>query len=125
MDKHEIIKTFLTDRGYDLKEIKGFNNSSDKVIKALNKQEALEALHLYRELKIPVLGGDVFYLNKDKDIDWTLDNWHFEKTKDESDEEFLNRGIDGSIIYIQNYNNNNFNECQFLFDIVYNINILQ
>ena len=32
MDKHEIIKTFLTDRGYDLREIKGFNNSSGKAV---------------------------------------------------------------------------------------------
>lgn len=55
MDKHEIIKIFLTDRGYDLRKMKGFNSSSDKVIKALNKQEALEALHLYRELKVPIL----------------------------------------------------------------------
>lgn len=121
MDKHKIIKTFLAYRGYDLREIKGFNSSSDKVIKALNKQEALKALHLYRELKVPILAGDEFYLNKDNVIDWTLDNWHFEKTENESDEELLSRSIDDSIIYIQNYHNNNLNECQFLFDIVYSV----
>ena len=118
MTKTEQIKTFLRERGFDLRELKGKNIQSDIVSKALNTQEALEALDLYYELKVPILGGDVFYLNKNKEIDWTLDNCYFQK-EEESNVEFLKRSIDGSVKYINNYNNIHFRNCTFLFDIVY------
>lgn len=87
MNKIENIKEFLQNKGYDLREIKGY--SDDSVIsKALNKQEALEALELY------YLGGDVFYLNQKQEIDWTFDNWYIDQLENESDTQFLKRSIE-------------------------------
>ena len=119
MAKIEEINSFLQNRGYDLKKIKGYDPDSNIINKALNKQEALEALDLYYHLKVPVLGGDVFYLNHKNEIGWTLDNWYFIKDEEESDDEFLKRSIEESASYIKNYTNNNFENCIFLFDIVY------
>ena len=66
ISKIEKINTFLRNKGYDLRKIKGY--SDDNVIsKALSKEDALNALDLYCYLEIPILGGDVFYLNQNKD----------------------------------------------------------
>ena len=72
---------------------------------------------VYLKLEIPVLGGDVFYLDQNKEIDWTRDNWYFQK--EEGEDEFLKRSIDGSANFIKNYQNTSFKDCTFLFDIVY------
>ena len=47
MTKIEEINSFLQNKGYDLKKIKGYDPDSNIINKALNKQEALEALDLY------------------------------------------------------------------------------
>ncbi len=119
MTKFDEIRAFLLNRGYDLKNLKGYSNDSNTISKALNKQETLEALDLYYRLKIPILGGDVFYLNKKKEFGWTLDNWYFIKKEEESDMAFLERSIGESKAYIKKYNNILFEDCIFLFDIVY------
>ena len=117
MTKTEQINVFLRDRGYDISKLKGANPQADIIYRALNENEALQALDLYYKLEIPVLGGDVFYLDQNKEIDWTRDNWYFQK--DEGEEEFLKRSIDGSANFIKNYQNTSFKNCTFLFDIVF------
>ena len=56
MTKTEQIKVFLGNRGYDIKELKGQSLQSEILSRALNKKEALEALNLYSELEISILG---------------------------------------------------------------------
>lgn len=118
MEKIDIIKVFFHDKGYDLKKIKGYSDDAVVINKALNKQEALEALELYYNLKIPVLGGDVFYLKDNDEIVWTDDNWYVNQQENETDIQFLNRSIEESQNYINNYNNLFKKDCIFLFDIV-------
>ena len=117
MTKAEQINVFLRDRGYDISKLKGGNHQADIIYRALSEQDALQALDLFYQLEIPVLGGDVFYLNQNKEIDWTHDNWYFQK--EEGKDEFLKRSIDGSANFIKNYQNSSFKDCTFLFDIVY------
>lgn len=118
MEKTDIIKVFFHGKGYDLKKIKGYSDNAVIINKALNKQEALEALELYYNLKIPVLGGDVFYLKDNDEIVWTDDNWYVNQQENETDIQFLNRSIEESQNYINNYNNLFKKDCIFLFDIV-------
>lgn len=117
MTKTEQINVFLRDRGYDISKLKGANPQADIIYRALNENEALQALDLYYKLEIPVLGGDVFYLDQNKEIDWTRDNWYFQK--DEGEEEFLKRSIDGSANFIKNYQNTSFKNCTFLFEVIF------
>jgi len=78
MNQSEKINAFLQTRGYDLRKLKGYDlNDTNVINKALTKQEAIDALSLYYELKVPILGGDVFYLNQEGEIRWTYDNWYY------------------------------------------------
>ncbi|ERJ85373.1 hypothetical protein HMPREF1989_01659 [Porphyromonas gingivalis F0566] len=45
---------------------------------------------------IPVLGGDVFYLKDDGEVDWTYDNWYIDRLENESDIQFLKRSMEES-----------------------------
>ncbi len=117
MTKTEQINVFLRGRGYDISKLKGANPKADIIYRALNENEALQALDLYYKLEIPVLGGDVFYLDQNREIDWTHDNWYFQK--EEGEDDFLKRSIDGSANFIKNYQNTSFKNCTFLFDIVF------
>ena len=120
MNKIEKIKAFLQTKGYDLRKLKGCDlNDTDKVIRALTKQEAIEALAYYQQIGVAILGGDVFYADKKGEIYWTYDNWYFIKKESESDAEYLERSVAETIVYINNYKNNSFKNCVFLFDIVY------
>jgi|GEM_PF-613280 len=126
MNKIEIIKDFLRVRGYDIRRFKGYDlNDKNIVSKALTKQEALEAIELYRQLQTPILGGDVLCLNeKTGEIHWKYDNWYYEPRENETNIEYLNRSIDKAENYIRNYNNNLSENCIALFDIVYEKNAL-
>ena len=117
MTKTEQINVFLRDRGYDISKLKGANSKADIIYRALNVYEALQALDLYYKLEIPVLGGDVFYLDQNIEIDWTRDNWYFQK--EEGEDEFLKRSIDGSANFIKNYQNTSFKNCTFLFEVIF------
>jgi hypothetical protein len=117
MTKTEQINVFLRDRGYDISKLKGANPQADIIYRALNENEALQALDLYYKLEIPVLGGDVFYLDQNIEIDWTRDNWYFQK--EEGEDEFLKRSIDGSANFIKNYQNTSFKNCTFLFEVIF------
>ena len=117
MTKTEQINVFLRDRGYDISKLKGANPQADIIYRALNENEALQALDLYYKLEIPVLGGDVFYLDQNIEIDWTRDNWYFQK--EEGEDEFLKRSIDGSAHFIKNYQNTSFKNCTFLFEVIF------
>ena len=120
MNQSEKINEFLQTRGYDLKKIKGYDlNNTNVINKALTKQEAIDALSFYHELKVPILGGDVFYLNQEGEIKWTYDNWYCIKKENENNVEYLKRSIDETVQYINNYKNNSLRNCIFLFDIVY------
>lgn len=120
MNKLAKINVFLQNRGYDLRKLKGQALDNINIItKALTREEALETVRFYAELEIPILGGDVFYLDKEGKIDWTYDNWYFMRTVEESDVEYLKRSIIETELYIKNYHNVSFKNCIFLFDIVY------
>jgi hypothetical protein len=122
MNKQEQINKFLQTRGYDLRKLKGYDlNNPNIVSKALTKQEALDAIKFYHQLEIPILGGDVFFLNQENEIDWAYDNWYCERNIDEHDIEYLDKSIDKAISYIRNYHNESMKNCIFLFDIVYDV----
>ena len=88
------------DKGRDLKKIKGYSED-DVINRALDKREALEALELFYNLEIPVLGGDVFYVKDNDEIDWTNDNWYIDQLENETDVQFLKRSIEElSLIHI-------------------------
>ncbi|HHU26375.1 MAG TPA: hypothetical protein GXZ56_07130 [Bacteroidales bacterium] len=118
MSDIEKIKIFYQDKGRDLKKIKGYSED-DVINRALDKREALEALELFYNLEIPVLGGDVFYVKDNDEIDWTNDNWYIDQLENETDVQFLKRSIEESRNYVNSYNNPFLNNSLFLFDIIY------
>lgn len=118
MEIKERLRFFFQNRGYDLKRIKGFNDDVEVIIKALNKQDALCALDLYSDLNIPILGGDVLFLNDNGLIEYTYDNWYSIPLESESYSTFLFRSIEESRNYIINYNNPFIKASSILFDII-------
>lgn len=118
MDKTEILKVFFQDKGFDLKKIKGVDKNTALINKAFNKEDSLKVLDLYYNLEIPVLGGDVLYLNDKNFLDWTFDNWCVERLEQEDEIQYLKRSIKESRIYIEKYNNPSLKDRLILFDIV-------
>lgn len=117
MNKREKINAFLQKKGYDLKEI-GIKS------RAFTKQEAIEVVEYYQQTGVAILGGDVLYLDQKGKINYTYDNWYFDKTKEENDEEYLKRSIIGTKNYINKYTNESFKNVIFLFDIVFDRHLI-
>jgi len=120
MNQLETINTFLQVRGYDLRILKGQDMNNPSIVsKALTKREALDALDLYERLSLPILGGDVFSLNRIGEINWTYDNWYCEKYENESRIEYTKRSVEETKQYINEYQKDSLLDTIYLFDIVY------
>ncbi|HYD34969.1 MAG TPA: Imm40 family immunity protein [Vitreimonas sp.] len=69
---------------------------------ALTKEQALLAAEQLMNLKISILGGDVYELS-DGEIIPTYDNWYTQRLINENKEEYLLRTISETRKYIANY----------------------
>jgi len=72
---------------------------------ALSKEQALNALCKFKELKIPILGGDV-YEKKCCSYEANYDNWYCNQNDSEELNEFIARSIIVAQKYIENYKSN-------------------
>lgn len=79
---------------------------------AFPKQEALQLLHELRDNGIPILGGDVFYLNNNL-INGSYDSWYCEQNKDEVKEDFVQRSYKIAQNFIESYNVHSFGKVLF------------
>lgn len=119
MDKKEEIKAFFQNGGCDLRKTKGFSDDAEVILKALNKQDALAALELYRRLEITILGGDVLCLKNDGTIEYTSDSWCCNPIEGENEKQYFLRSLEESINYIKRYPLFPFiDSASILFDIV-------
>lgn len=77
------------------------------------KEKCLLSINKLSELSIPVLGGDVLKLDNGE---WThtYDNWHCDKSSDESDEDFVIRSNQVANEYISKYPINKNTEILFV-----------
>ena len=71
--------------------------------RAFNREEIQDILEILREEGIAVKGGDVWKKN-DNNIILTYDNWYCERNQNETYSDFVNRSIEYTNIYINNYN---------------------
>jgi hypothetical protein len=85
----------LLKEGYPLQGI-GINNW------AFSKKDAMEILNRFEELKVSILGGDVYELTNNI-VQPNYDNWYFNRLSNETDIEFLKRSIKRAKDYITNY----------------------
>lgn len=69
---------------------------------ALLKSDALKALQMLQEHRIPVLGGDV-YCNDNGKIKYTYDNWYCDRENNENNDEYALRSIINAKYFIENY----------------------
>jgi len=69
---------------------------------ALTKSASLNALSMFLELEIPVLGGDVCEIN-DGEISYNYDNWYCEREIGESAVDFILRSNQKAREYIEAY----------------------
>lgn len=83
--------------GYYLLNEIGVNNW------ALKKSEALDALEKLLELKVPILGGDV-YENSEGIIQPNCDNWYCDQLIEESKDDYVARSIKKAMDYVELYN---------------------
>jgi hypothetical protein len=119
MNQIERINTFLRTKGYDLRELNGYDlTKADVVNRGLTKQEAMDVIEYIQQVGVGISGGDVYYLDGEGKIGLTYDNWYYNCIKGESDAEYLERSIAFAKKYINEYKNKSFNNCIFLFDIV-------
>lgn len=98
----------LATRGFSLKRL-------GLVEIALRREDALRAIHTLRELKVSVLGGDV-YLEHQGKIEPTFDNWYVDRKESEPHEAFVMRSCVKAESYVVS-----FPECsgkQLLFVLV-------
>lgn len=79
---------------------------------AFPKQEALQLLRELRDDGIPILGGDVFYLNNSI-IKVSDDSWYCEQNEDEVKEDFVQRSYKIALNFIENYNVYGFEKVLF------------
>lgn len=85
----------LLKKGYPLLEI-GINN------RAFSKKDAMEILNRFEELKVSILGGDVFELTNNI-FQPNYDNWYCNRLSNETDIQFLKRSVKIAQDYIMNY----------------------
>ncbi len=91
---------FLKNNGISLID-QGFNET------VLNKKKSLSAIEILRELKIPILGGDIYRLRlTDNEIVCTFDSWYCQRDEYNSYDEYLKYSWDISYKYITAYNDN-------------------
>ena len=69
---------------------------------ALTRPQAIEALQELLRRGVPVAGGDV-YLDVDGSLSPTLDDWHCNRLRDESSEDYLIRSHRTSVNFIERY----------------------
>jgi hypothetical protein len=101
MNKKAKIIAYLRTKGYDLRTIKGCDfNNSEIISRGLLKDEALAFVNYLQELQMPILGGDVYYIDDNGDIRLTYDNWYCNKIPEENAIEYCMRSIKITMDYI-------------------------
>ena len=78
----------------------------------LCKDDALLSLDKLLNIKVAVLGGDV-YENIDGVLQSNYDNWYCDKIEEESKQEYLIRSVKAARAYIENYKHRNGDEIYF------------
>jgi hypothetical protein len=118
MNKKAKIMAYLCTKGYDLRKIKGCDLNNPEIInRGLLKDEALAFVNYLQKLQIPILGGDVYYIDDNGDIRLTYDNWYCDKMPEENNIEYYMRSIKITMDYINKYRS--YQNYNLLFDIVY------
>lgn len=114
------INAFLRVHGYDLTDPVGVNlNGPMAIRRALTKEETLKAIKFYRELEVQILGIDVYYLDSLEDISTTCDEWYCNrKLEGEKYIAYLDRSTREAEHYIENYQNEFYKDCTFLFEVI-------
>ena len=97
----------LLKKGYPLQGI-GINNW------AFSNKDVMEILNRFEELKVSILGGDVYVLTNNI-VQPNYDNWYCNKFSNETDLEFLKRSIKIAKDYITNYNVSDSSQIFFAF----------
>jgi hypothetical protein len=119
MNTNEKIKEYFKSKGYDLRKIKGYDlNNSDAICKGLIRQEAIKAVEYFQQERIAILGGDVYYIDENGEIELTHDNWYCDKMQEENYMEYCERSAILSKKYIGKYENNLFQNNTLLFNLV-------
>jgi hypothetical protein len=74
---------------------------------ALTTEQALNAIKIFKKIKVAVIGGDVYSVIEGE-IELLYDNWHCEEKRiKETEKDFVLRTLDYAENYILNYNNQN------------------
>ncbi len=89
------IDKILSEKGVSLLEL-GVNNW------ALTKDDVLNVLKEFKNINVPILGGDV-WIERDKVMEHTYDSWYCERLENESDSSYVSRSIDKAITYVNQY----------------------
>lgn len=110
-----------------MREIYGIPENVEEVKMALDKSDALDALQLYFDLEILILGIDVLILDKNGDIRFSYDSWYTSQLEGENYFHFIRRSYEEAVSYIKRYNLRTRNSEIPLFDITVDkvLNILK
>lgn len=87
---------FLKERGRSLSEI---NPGSDEI--ALKLDDALQAIELLKDARVPILGGDILS-DVSGTLSYTYENWYCEKIEQETPNEYIERSYQISRTYLSN-----------------------
>jgi hypothetical protein len=103
----EYIK-FYYEKGYPLTKV----GSSSR---AFFKEDALEAVAILERFRVPIYGGFILTLKKER-LDYVANSWDIDYRDYDDHEEFLKECYELAYKYINMYNDSK--KCRYLFDPV-------
>jgi hypothetical protein len=68
----------------------------------LLREDALRAVEILRDAKLPILGGDVYFRRKDR-IEIAYANWYANSKPSEDRETYIRRSWDTTEAYLRNF----------------------
>ncbi len=75
----------------------------------LTEEQTLAALNKFLRMDVPVLGGDVYFMERGH-IEPCYDNWFCNRKKNENKIDFVKRSISKAEEYINDYRGSKFNK---------------
>ncbi len=70
---------------------------------ALSRDNAIRLLEIMNKIQKPCLGGDVILEEENGNFKYAYGFWHYDRTANETEEEYIGNSISKAVEYIKNY----------------------
>lgn len=81
---------------------------------ALTRKQSLQALDKFKNMYVPVVGGDVYEITSNGELESNYDSWYCDRRANEELEDFVIRSINNAHEYITNYSSHDRRDVFFV-----------